>query len=430
MTKNKKAIAAVLLGATLLSATLSGCVTRDDLSSKDSDTTTVTTAVGDAAPALSGKLVLWSGDTMVTYFTALAEKFTAKTGVEVEIIPFTGLSAADKLALDGPAGKGGDVYMQGGGGEFAVAVEQGLFMDIPEDKFDKSIYVEGGIDNFLYKGKYYGVPMGIETPALMYNKKLIDSIPEDWEEFIEKARGLTDVKGDKYGFLMDYTNPYFTQALFSTEGGYIFKMNDGVYDTNDIGFNSTGTKNVFKKLTGYIDDGLFPSNMPFDVMQAKFVEGKVAVIYDGPWAVENYRSTGIDLGIAPLPKMSGVAPVTFSGAYGLSISSFSKNKDAAVAFLNFATEYDNIIDYYASTKKVPAVKACLEDEAIKNDPIASGFAAQLENSYPQPNIPEMGAIWGPAIECAVAITTQDADFDKTFDQTVEKIKEAIAIIGK
>ena len=66
----------------------------------------------------------------------------------VELVPYTGVSATDKLALDGPAGNGGDVYVQGGGGVLAKAVDQGLFMELPEAAFDLQDFTQSAVDDY------------------------------------------------------------------------------------------------------------------------------------------------------------------------------------------------------------------------------------------------------------------------------------------
>lgn len=423
MVKAKRFVSALLVCFMLVSVA-AGCAKRRDLSDDSS-------ADPSSDGKLGGKIVVWTGDTVKSIFEIYAEEFKAETGVEVEIVPFTGLSATDKLALDGPAGKGGDVYMQGSGGVLGKAVEQGLFLELPADKMDLDKFTAGAVDGYYYKGKLYGLPMGLETPALIYNKKLISSIPDNWDALITETKKLSDLQNDKYGFLMDITNPYFTVPLFDAEGGYVFKENNGAYDVTDIGLNNEGSKKVFKLLKGYTDDGTFPKNMGFDVMQKKFTEGKAAVIYDGPWSVNNYTSVGLDIGIAPIPKFAnGNYPRTFSGAFGLAVSAYAKNPNAAVEFVKFATRKENIMKYFDMTKRIPPLKECLELDAIKNDPIITGFAEQTKHSMPQPNVAEMDMTWGPMMEGVSLILTKNEPVDATFDKSVNKIKELISTMKK
>ena len=427
MIKPKRIFALILLLA-MVTLTIAGC-TKD--SNKNNEESANISSGSSEETKISGKLVVWVGDTVENMFKELASEFTLETGVEVEIIPFTGLAATDKLALDGPAGKGGDVYMQGSGGILGKAVEQGLFIELPEDKLELEKFTDGAIDGYVYKGKLYGLPMGLEVPAFIYNKKLVSSIPEKWDDFITEMKKITDIQNDKYGFLMDITNPYFFVPLFDAEGGYVFRENNGVYDVEDIGLNNDGSKKVFKMLKNYVDEGILPKNMGFDVMQKKFTDGKAAVIFDGPWSVNTYLNAGLEIGVAPIPQFSnGNYPRVFSGSYGLAISAYTKNFDAALEFLEFATSKNSIMKYFAQTKRIPPLKECLELDEIKNDPIIKGFSEQFKHSIPQPNVAEMDMIWGPMMDGVAVILSENRPVDETFDQAVAKIKELIATMKK
>ena len=52
----------------------------------------------------------------------------------------------------------------------------------------------------------------------------------------------------------------------------------------------------------------------------------------------------------------------------------------------------------------------------------------MENSIPQPNIPEMDLIYGPMIDGLTLIFSQSADVDETLDKAVDQIKEQISIM--
>ena len=54
----------------------------------------------------------------------------------------------------------------------------------------------------------------------------------------------------------------------------------------------------------YYEKGWWQRNAVFATMEKKFEEGKSPVIYDGPWSVANYQKAGIDVGVAPLPKLA------------------------------------------------------------------------------------------------------------------------------
>ncbi len=384
----------------------------------------------DLEGALEGNLIVWVGEGLVeTYYKDIAEQFEAETGMTVELVGYAGTTAIDKLALDGPAGNGGDVYMQGGGGSLSKAAEQGLFMPIPEDLFDLSRYVESSIPTYRYKGQLYGLPMGVECPALIYNRDLVDSIPDTWEDLVAQMNADTDFAGDRYGFLWDPSNFYFTMALIYGKGGYIFGEGaDGELDVTDIGLDGPAAVEVYEQIAQYYNDGLLERNMAYDVMQTKFGEGKVLAVYDGPWAVAGYQAAGINVGVAPLPAFEdGGVPLTFSGGYGLAVSSFTNNPLAAFKFMELCMRDENVLAYATERNLIPPLKVNLESDIIKNDPVMSGFALQLVNTIAQPSVPETDQIWTPMVDAGLLIISdENADVPGILKQAVDLIRDQIA----
>ena len=255
-----------------------------------------------------GQLSIWVGEDMLDMFTKIAEDYKAETGVPVYIFTYTGLTASDKLALDGPFGKGGDVYVQGGGGDLAKAVEQGLFLEISKDAVALETDFIGGAQQLMqYQGKLYGVPLGIETTALFYNKALVTDVPDTWEELVEFAKEFNyfgegiKSKDQKFGLLVDYTNPYYTWAFNEAFGGYVFgKDANGAYDYRDLGIANDGAIAGCQFIKGLLDEKIIPMDMTITLMQSKFMGGKAAFILDGSWDLGHFRRAGIDVGIVPI----------------------------------------------------------------------------------------------------------------------------------
>jgi len=95
-------------------------------------------------------------------------------------------------------------------------------------KSDKDINIEDfypGLLNYMkVNGTLYGLPAGFTTHVIYYNKKLFDeakvSYPEEswtWQDFIEKAKKLSDPAKKQYGFgVRANPDPYdFEQFLWS-----------------------------------------------------------------------------------------------------------------------------------------------------------------------------------------------------------------------
>ena len=158
-----------------------------------------------------GRLAVWVGDGLQEMFETIAEDYEEATGTPVFIKPYTGLTAAEKLALDGPSGRAGDIYVQGGGADLANAVDRGLYLEVDKDAVDfDTRFVEAGQELMSYNGKAYGVPLGTETEAIYYNKTLISEEVaegfETWDDLVTWVKDFNSKNSGKYGFRIDSTN--------------------------------------------------------------------------------------------------------------------------------------------------------------------------------------------------------------------------------
>jgi arabinogalactan oligomer/maltooligosaccharide transport system substrate-binding protein len=395
----------------------------------------------DTGRSKEGRLSLWVGEQLEDMFKQMAKDYTEETGFPVVVNTYTGLTASDKLALDGPFGRGGDVYMQGGGGDLAKAIEQGLFLELGKEEMElETKFIEGAQGLMQYKGKLYGVPLGTETNAMFYNKDILPEFPETWEEMIEWVKEYNDFVGQperkkQFGLLIDYTNPYYTWAINEAYGAYVFGKDEaGNWDPTDLGFDTEGSIKAYEMMKGLIDDKVIPTDMAITLMQTKFRSGKAAIILDGSWDLANFRKAGINVGIAKIPDIQISAtetgtPVAFSGGYGLAINSYSLNPEESKDFLKFATQDKYVMQYYEATGRIPATVGCSESEAVLADDCLAGFYAQLEDSYPQPSINEMNAVWDPLTAAAVAIFTNNEDIAKTLHKVKSDVEANIKLLS-
>lgn len=400
------------------------------------------TGCQNSGASKEGRLSVWVGTDLKELFTKIAKDFTRETGVPVSVFTYTGLTASDKLALDGPFGKGGDIYVQGGGGDLAQAVEQGLFLELSKEEMElESKYIPGAQDLMQYEGKLYGIPLGIETTALLYNRDILPEFPSTWEDLVAFAQDYNHFgngvksKDETFGLLMDYTNPYYTWAINEAFGGYIFGRDEtGAYDPADLGIDNDGSIAACTFIKGLLDDKIIPTDMTITLMQSKFQSGRAAVILDGSWDLTKFRSAGIDVGVAPIPDLplgNGEygTPVTFSGGYGLAISAYSLNPDESKQFLTFAAQDEYVLEYYEITGRIPSTVSCSSNEELLADECISGFYAQLKNSYPQPTINELNAVWDPLTASTTSIYVNGEDIAATMHKVAEDVRANIELLN-
>lgn len=381
----------------------------------------------ELTPEPGAKLVVWESEGSESeWIQYVAEKFTEKYGVEVTYEAVSNVDAKNKLATDGPAGVGADVFVapHDHTGEL---VASGLVQpnDITADRV-RNDFMKAAADGVSFEGQVYGYPLAIETYALFYNKDLVSKAPETYEEIIEFAKTYNNPDENKYALMWDVANAYFSHSFIAGSGGYVF--GNGGTNKDDVGLNSKGAVEGAKFMVSLKE--ILPLNSAdtnYQIMDGLFSEGKAAMIINGPWAVRGYQDAGVNFGIAPLPKLpGGKHPASFSGIRSMFVSSYTKYPNAAKLFAKFATSDEMLLKRFEITKQIPPVKALMNEDIIKNDEVVAPFLAQAQYAVPMPSIPQMGVVWEPYGAALASMWNDGVDPQEALDNAVQTIKEAIA----
>ncbi|GAJ39582.1 sugar ABC transporter substrate-binding protein [Saccharococcus caldoxylosilyticus] len=376
------------------------------------------------------KLVVWVNDEekQKQALNDIFKKYTEKTGIKVETVAVSMLDQVKKIALDGPAGKGPDIFYQPHD-RIGDIVLQGLAD--PVDLGDaKSEYSKIAVDAVTYDGQIYGVPFVVETYGLFYNKNLVPEAPKTMEELMKIAKEKTNPAKDQYGFLMEAANFYFVYPFFAGYGGYVFRNEDGKMDTSDIGLANDGAVKGAELVQSWFKNGYIPKEINQDVMNGLFTKGNVATVISGPWNIATYRDAlGDKLATAPLPVLeNGEHPKSFVGVKAWMLSAYSKNKEWATDLMKFITNEENSLHYYEVAGEMPANEKALTNEKIKNDPLISGFAEQIQYGEPMPNVPQMSQVWDPMGNALQFIAKGDNP-KEVLKEAVKTIQDKIAASG-
>jgi len=356
--------------------------------------------------------------------------FFKKYGVPVTFEEVEHTDAPEKLKTDGPAGLAADVFAAPHD-HLGSMVSAGLVLEnfFPEEYQDK--FMKSAIEGTTVDGTLYGYPTSIETYALFYNKDLVKKLPKTMDELITQAKELTDIRNNKYGFMMEVANLYFVYSFIGGYGGYVFGDNNT--NPKDIGLNNEGAVKA-GKLMQRIHKEILPlkvEDITYDVKQSLFNEGKLAFNIDGPWAVAGHRDAGVNFGVIPLPKLeNGQTPTSFSGIRTFYVNAYTKYPNAASLFAKFATSEEMLLKRFEMTGQLPPVQSLLDNETIKNDEIASAFLEQAKYAVPMPNIPQMPMVWEPMASALTTIWNDGKDPKEALDAAVDQIKAGIATQGQ
>ena len=371
--KFKKIINLCLVASMLLGA-LSGCSKKEIPTDEDNN---VKEEAAELKPEEGAELSFWvlSGD--AEFGKAVAGEFEAKYGVKVEVQE-AGFDVVNKMMLDGPSGNGADVFVAPHD-LFTTAKDSGVVAELSSNasKIVKDQVSEVAVKTVTDDGKIYGVPVSVETYALLYNKDLVKGVPTD-------------------GFP---AYPYLSLNGFELFGP------DGK-DGDNPGFNTEefkkGLENI-AKLKEFIPikaDDLKMETMT--LLEQNFKDGKTAYYPIGPWLIKSLKAENVNFGVTKLPTLDGKQMKSLSGVQSAYVSSYSKYPQAAELLATFLSSDEAAQLLYEKSYKITAkndisnVKG-LNDisnvKGLKEDKDLSVFTEQFKNSVPMPSTKRISYYW-------------------------------------
>jgi arabinogalactan oligomer / maltooligosaccharide transport system substrate-binding protein len=370
-------------------------------------------------------LKIWTpfGDQTLEWLQKEVDAYSAAFGVPVEIVKLDLGELRQQMLLAAPQGEAGDVIVGVPHDQIGELAAGGVLADM--GSYATAAYLEDlnpqARLGYTFGGKLFGLPMFIEGPALIVNTDLVPEIPATYEDMIAKAKELTTA--DQFGFLFDVNNFYFAYNWLHSSGGYVFGRDDSGLMASDIGLASEGAIKGAELLKALRQsDGLIPAGMTYDVANGQFLDGAAAMMYNGPWAISQYREAGLNVAVVPMPPLAdGTTWAGFMGVQGVLLNEFSTNKVDAANLAKWLTRKEAQVSLSNLSGRIPASQSALAE--VQDDPIIAGFGAALTNAEPMPNIPEMGQVWGPMGNALTVITeSADSDVAGTLEQAVSEIQ--------
>lgn len=272
-------------------------------------------------------------------------------------------------------------------------------------------------------GTQYLLPVYFETLVFLYNKALWQGdIPATTEELYDYMVAHTDAAAGTYAVVNQHTNAYNVSPFINGFGGYVINE-DGKPGLNDPKTIEAAAYN--QKFGALQADG------DYNTVTTLFNEGKAAAIIGGPWLVSGIEAAGIDYGIASLsdiklPNGNGLAP--FSGVQGVGVLkvALAEKKDAIAKVLTAMASPEVGIDLAVKSGCAPANNKSYDDPQVAGKEMISVIQKTASTARPMPNIPEMGAMWGPAETMLTAINKNGADPAQAAADAQAAAEQAIA----
>ena len=198
----------------------------------------------------------------------------------------------------------------------------------------------GPLSTNKWNGHYYGLPLDTNTQVLIYNKDEfkaagIANPPTTIDDFVTDACKLSNKASGTYGYAEGGTYFWAPAPLFYAMGGEV--TDPGITTATGYinGANSVAAFTMLKNLYGQgcLSPNLLGGGVATDAGSGT---GKYAMIIDGPWMVDTYKSNypnfNYDFALIPAGT-AGTSSVV--GGENVVIMDGSKNKEAAMKWVDY-----------------------------------------------------------------------------------------------
>jgi multiple sugar transport system substrate-binding protein len=311
------------------------------------------------------------------------------------------------------AGSGPDVFLLNAI-NFSYYAANGALLPLDDLNIDTSKYPAAMIDMYSYDGTLYAVPNNYDTIGVFYNRRLFDEagIPYPtagwtWDDFKAAVAATTNVEEGVYGTA---SAPYGQMTYYNT----IYQAGGTTVSNGVTGFGTPAAIAGVEIWTDFIDQGYSPTlaqitdAWPGD----SFGDGKIAMFWDGSWAVQTYLNSaeGANIDVAPMP-MGPVNDHCVIHGVAAGVNANTPYPEAAKKFAAFISDYEAALLMAQSGVAIPAYTGTQATWVEAN----SGMNAQIfldealvADPYP---MSLNGAAWG-AVEgeyiSAIFARTMDA----------------------
>lgn len=368
-------------------------------------------------------ITIWADDRKVGPLEAIAPAFTEATGVEVivELVEFGAIR--DQVSQAAPAGEGPDIFVGAHDwtGELAAnGVVAPVTLGDKEGQF-----VQVALNGFNFAGEVFAVPYVTEAIAMYRNTDLVPDAPATWDDLraacdAAAVANCVAVPGGE-----DATDAYHNYPFVSAHGGGIFAFDTSTgFDASQVVLDSAETVAGITFLETQVAEG-YVASTNYDNAKNLFLTGEAAFLITGPWELGTMRGqSDINWGLSLIPQMGAAPAQPFVGAQGFFLNAFSENSLIAQSFLlDFIATDETMQALYAEDPRGTAWLAV--QATLGSDPDVQVFDASAANGIPMPNIPQMGAVWGPLGDNLLLVRNGEIGAADAMTAAAEAVRAAV-----
>lgn len=338
-------------------------------------------------------LTMWSQENeaynavISSLFTQWAAEFAPGSTLSIEY------KDTETLKHDISTGSGLPDFFLGPNDAFGAYVDSGLLRPL-DNMFDMSLY-PFNLGAAQIAGVTYGVPTHVGNHLmLMYNKSLVESPPNTWDDLFSIVYAIEVANPSIQGFAYNENEPYWLLPFVYGFEGSIFDEEGSFALDTDAWVNAYQFVHDLKFVKKVI-----PTECDYDCANNGFQNGTIAMILNGDWALGEYLDTQIspalgraNLGLAPLPLLpNDNRPRPFTSGKSISIPTTTDDAklQEIIAFVTLLTTNPDIVTRLTSnTVRLPAIAGVQLD-----DPLLQESAAVLATGIGMPATNSMLCVW-------------------------------------
>lgn len=292
------------------------------------------------------------------------------------------------------------------------AAGQGLAQpldDLWDAHLDAREFFPGAIEDVIWAGRRYGVPLDTNALVLMYNVDLLRAagVPEPgpvmtFAEFEAMAKALTSPNGQRRGFVVP-NNTWWTYGWIKANGGETVEI--GTDGKPRLTLDAPQVVEAVSFLSGLIEKGYaFPPRAADthtgDAM-ALFASGAAAIHASGSWDLVGVRKAvpGINVRVALMPRgQNGATQGSAMGGSSMWVPQKAEQRELAFKFMTHLIDDNNALRLAKEEGRLP-VRSRVFDDPFFADRDLRVFSEQLKTAHP----PKLGAFDEPSDHFGIAI---------------------------
>jgi multiple sugar transport system substrate-binding protein len=389
--------------------------------------------------AASGKIVVGmeAGSPYDAFYKVKAQAFTDATGVTAEFQAIPHDNIRQQFVQDALSGGGSfDVYIadQVWLPEF---YQKGFIKDLSGavTDADKADFSKTAIETVTYDGALVALPIMVHNCAMYYRTDLFEKAgiagpPKSWDEYRDFAKKTTDAANGIFGTMVCSKQGIEAatrlHAFYQQAGGDLLDASGAPTINSDAG------RAALEFMTALVADGSAPEGvLELPDMQGKWLEGKLAMAPVWPYLYSlSKEPLGGKFSITTSPGLVNPGGTVYS--WGFAAASGSKNPDAAIEFIKWATNTDQLYgfgkEWLNPVPRASAINLIKGDAAISDDDKAAieGFATSAAAGKSMTMVPQYSQLLDILGIMQSGVMSKAMTIDQALSEGQTRAEEAMA----